>query len=575
MLPRTINKVGAAARARRGRMGDTVAVAGERDRGRDAFRRQAWGEASTALAAADAESPLDLVDLERLATSLYLVGDDAGSTEAWTRAHHGWQRAGDPARAARCAFWLGFGLDITGDQAHAAGWYERARRLADEVGSDCVEQGYALVPRALHDLMVAGDAETARTAFDGITAAGERFGDADLVTLGRLGAGHALVLLGDKGTGMAMLDETMVSVVAGEVSPQLAGLVYCAVIEICHDTFDLRRARDWTHELTRWCAAQPDLEPYRGNCLVHRAEIMQFDGAWAEAMTEAERAYDLLSKPPGQMAVGDASYQRGELHRLRGEFAAAEEAYRQASHWGRPPQPGLALLRLAQGRGDAALTSIRRATDESQDRLARSKLLAAHAEIALAAADVAAARVAADELAAFAAELDTPLVRAVAAHAAGAVLLAEGDARTGLAELRSAYLAWQALGAPYESARTRVVIGLAYRALGDRDGAELELDAARAEFERLGAAPDAARARRLAGPSPPGPPGGLSRREVEVLALVATGRTNREIAADLVISDKTVARHVSNIFAKLGVSSRSGATAYAYEHDLAGPHYTQ
>ena len=444
------------------------------------------------------------------------------------------------------------------------------------MGGDCAEQSYALVPGALHDLLVAGEVETARAAFDRITAAGERFDDADLVTLGRLGAGHALVLLGDKATGTAMLDETMVAVVAGEVSPILVGLVYCAVIEICHETFDLRRAREWTDQLTRWCAAQPDLEPYRGNCLVHRAEIMQFDGAWADAMVELERAYDLLSRPPGRMAVGDACYQRGELHRLRGDLPAAEEAYRQASHWGRPPQPGLALLRLVQGRVGAALTSIRRATDEAQERLTRSKLLAAHTAIALAADDVPAARAAADELVAFAEDLDTPLVRAVASQAVGSVLVAEGDARGALGELRSAHAAWQALGVPYESARTRVELGLACRALGDGDGAALELDAARAAFERLGATPDAARARGLAD-EPSGQAvrsGGLTRREAQVLGLVATGRTNREIAADLVISDKTVARHLSNIFAKLDVSSRSAATAYAYEHDLVGPLYT-
>lgn len=557
-------------------MGETVPVTGALDRGREAFSRQEWGEASSALHAADRESPLGVDDLERLAVALYLVGSDEPSAEAMTRAHHGHQQAGDAARAARCAFWLGFAIDITGDQATAAGWYERARRLAGDVGGDCAEQSYALVPGALHDLLVAGEFETARAAFDRITAAGERFDDADLVTLGRLGAGHALVLLGDKATGTAMLDETMVAVVAGEVSPILVGLVYCAVIEICHETFDLRRAREWTDQLTRWCAAQPDLEPYRGNCLVHRAEIMQYDGAWADAMVELERAYDLLSRPPGRMAVGDACYQRGELHRLRGDLPAAEEAYRQASHWGRPPQPGLALLRLVQGRVGAALTSIRRATDEAQERLTRSKLLAAHTAIALAADDVPAARAVADELVAFAEDLDTPLVRAVASQAVGSVLVAEGDARGALGELRSAHAAWQALGVPYESARTRVELGLACRALGDGDGAALELDAARAAFERLGATPDAARARGLAD-EPSGQAvrsGGLTRREAQVLGLVATGRTNREIAADLVISDKTVARHLSNIFAKLDVSSRSAATAYAYEHDLVGPLYT-
>jgi DNA-binding CsgD family transcriptional regulator len=556
-------------------VGETVAVSGALDRGRDAFGRQAWGDACAALRAAEQEAPLTLDDRERLAVALYLVGRDADSAEAWTRAHHACLDAGDKARAARCAFWLGFSVDITGEQAQAGGWFERARRLADELEVDCVERGYVLVPGALQSLLVAGDAETARAAFSSVTQIGDRFDDRDLVALGRLGWGHALILLGDKAEGVAMLDEVMVAVTAGELSPLLAGLAYCAVIEICHDMFDLRRAREWTAALTGWCAAQPDLEPYRGNCLVHRAEIMQLDGAWTAAMTEAQRAFELLSRPPGQLGVGAACYQRGELHRLRGEFADAEDAYRQASHWGRPPQPGLALLRLAQGRVDAALSAICRATDEADDRLARAKLLAAHAEIALVAADVAAARVAVVELSAIAAALDAPLLRAVAARTAGSVLLAEGDAGSALASLRSAHTAWQELGAPYEAARTRELIGLACRALGDGDSAALELEAAQVVFRRLGATPDVTRVRHHADPAPSRGAGNLSRRERQVLALVATGKTNREIASDLVMSEKTVARHLSNIFAKLALSSRSAATAYAYEHGLTEPLYTQ
>ena len=549
-------------------------MTGSLDRARDAFRRKAWGDATAALQDADRESPLGPDDLELLAVARFLVGDDAGSIDAWTRAYHCREQSGEHARAARCAFWLAFGIDITGEQAHSAGWFERARRLVATTGHPCVEEGYVLVPGAMHRLLVRGDVASAHAGFDRIVTVGERFGDVDLVTLGRLGAGHALVLTGNRRSGTALLDETMVAVLAGEVSPLLTGLVYCAVIEICRDAFDLRRARDWTDELTRWCADQPDLEPYRGHCLVHRAEILRFDGAWAQALTEAERAYDLPAKPPGQPAAGEAAYQRGELHRLRGTFAAAEESYQQAAQWGRAPQPGLALLRLAQRRIDAALTAIRRATDEARDRLARSKPLQAQVEIALAADDAAAARAAADELAEFAAELDTPLVRAAAGHALGGVLLAEGDARAALTALRCAHTDWQALGTPYESACTRLLIGCARRALGDPDGAALELEFARAEFERLGAAPDAAHARRLTDP-PPHLRGGLSRREAEVLALVAAGRTNRDIAVALFISEKTVARHVSNIFAKLAVSSRSAATAYAYEHGLLGPLYTE
>jgi DNA-binding CsgD family transcriptional regulator len=558
-------------------MGENVPVTGTLDRGRDAFRRQAWAEAMTALRAAEREAALEPKDLERLAVALYLVGRDADSVEAWTRAHHEWLLAGDAARAARCAFWLGLGLDITGQHAPAAGWFERARRLVDEAGVEGVERGYVLVPAALQSLLVTGDPATALAAFEGVAAIGDRFADPDLMTLARLGRGHALVMLGDRAEGLANLDEAMVAVTAGEVTPLLAGLVYCAVIEICHETFDLRRARDWTEALTRWCAGQPDLEPYRGHCLVHRAEILLMDGAWAEAMTEAELACERLSRPPGQPAVGAACYQRGELHRLRGELAQAEDAYRQASHWGRPPQPGLALLRLAQGRVGPASTSIGRAIDEAPDPQVRAKLLPAHVEIALAAGDVEAARAAADELSEIAADLDAPYLTAVAAHSAGSVLLADGDARGALVALRSAHAAWQALGAPYDAARTRLVIGRACRALGDEDGAALELDAAEAEFRRLGAAPDLATVRDAAErhPASTRAASGLSRRELQVLGRVATGRTNREIAADLVISDKTVARHVSNIFAKLGVSSRSAATAYAYEHDLVPPLYTE
>ncbi len=549
-------------------------MTGSLDRVRDAFRRKAWSDANAALRDADRESALGPDDLELLAVACHLLGDDAGSIEAWTRAYHCRQRAGDHARAARCAFWLAFGIDMTGEQALAAGWFKRARRLVATAGPECVERGYVQVPEALLLLLVAGDVTTARAAFDHIVAVGERFSDVDLVALGRLGAGHALVLAGDRRSGTALLDETMVAVLADEVSPLLTGLVYCAVIEIYRDAFDLRRARDWTGELTRWCADQPDLEPYRGQCLVHRAEILRSDGAWPAAMAEADRAYDVLSKPPGQPAAGEAAYQRGELHRLRGACAAAEESYQQASRWGRVPQPGLALLRLAQSRIGVAFTGIRRATEEARDLLARSLMLPAYVEVALAAEDLSAARAAADELGQFAAQLDTPLVRATADHALGSVLLAEGDIRAALTALHSAYAGWQALGTPYESARTRVLIGCARRALGDFDGATLEFDAARAEFERLGAAPAAAHALRLIS-ADLHPGGRLSRRETQVLTLVAAGKTNRDIAVALVISEKTVARHVSNIFAKLAVSSRSAATAHAYEHGLVDQLYTE
>jgi DNA-binding CsgD family transcriptional regulator len=354
------------------------------------------------------------------------------------------------------------------------------------------------------------------------------------------------------------------------------------VIAACFEMLDLRRAREWTSALTRWCAAQPDLVAYRGVCLIHRAEILTMQGVWPDALDQAQRACDQLSQPPpGQPEIGNARYHLGELHRLRGDFAKAEEIYRDASQAGRAPQPGLARLRLAQGRIDAAKAAICRLLDEgSPDARARSLMLAAAVEILLASNEVSAARRASDELSAIASQIDTPLLRATSAGATGAVLLAEEDPRAASAVLRVACTLWRDLDVPYEAARVRVLIAQACSALGDIDSAQLELDAAIHIFRKLGAAPDLARAEALAtvDTAPPASAAGgdltvttgvpLTGREVQVLRLVATGKTNRAIADALGISEKTVARHISNIFTKLDLSSRAAATAYAFQHDL-------
>ncbi|WP_435215367.1 LuxR C-terminal-related transcriptional regulator [Streptomyces sp. bgisy034] len=536
--------------------------------GRESYLRLAWRDAYDQMRAADRQGLLEPDDLDRMARAAYLIGTLDAAVESWERAHHAFLDRGDVAPAVRSAFWIGIILVLHGEQARGGGWLARAGHLLDDAAPDCTEQGYLRIPGALQALH-GGDPESARRSFVEITRIADRFDDADLRAFGRLGQGQALLARGRVVQGVSLLDEAMVAVTTGEVSPVAAGIVYCAVILACRGIFDLGRVQEWTAALSRWCAVQQSLKPYRGQCLVHRSEIMQLRGEWAEAMDEAQLACEHLAAPPGDPAMGMALYQRAELFRLRGEFSRAETCYREALDKGHPAQPGLALLRLAQGRRDDAAAAIRRALAETEGAAQeRPRVLAGSVEIELAAGDVEAAQAAVDELGKIASGFDSPYLRAVVAYAHGSVLLAAGEPEAACVALRRAWAAWHEIDAPYEAARVRLRMARACRRIGDHDTAEMELDAARRVFEQLGAVPALEEARQLMGRTSFASPGGLTPREVEVLRLVATGATNRDIADSLVISDKTVARHVSNMFTKLGVSSRAAATAYAYEHDL-------
>ena len=434
----------------------------------------------------------------------------------------------------------------------------------EELGPDVpvAARGMLLIPAALAALH-GGDAESARELAEQIVTIAIAVDEPDLLAFGRLAAAQAALVAGEVARSMRMFDEVMLSVTMGDVSPIPAGIIYCAVVDGCVEACDLRRAAEWTEALRRWCEDQPDLVPYRGQCMVHRSQVLLAQGSWADAATEAELACQRLADPL-HPALGLAHYQRGELRRLRGELDVAAEAYRDANQYGHDPVPGFALLRLAEGDVDGAVRAARRMLDEHGPGPARSGLLAAAIEVNLAAGETEGARELADELASLAAAMGTEMLAAWADFGRGTVLLASGDAPSAITALRAACKAWRDLQVPYEVARTRFQLGLAYRAVDDNDAADLELDAARATFESLGAAVDLARIESAA----PAEHGVLTERECQVLRLVAAGKTNREIAAELVISEHTVSRHLQNMFMKLGVTSRAAATAYAYEHHM-------
>jgi DNA-binding CsgD family transcriptional regulator len=536
------------------------------DRARNSYEQGAWAKAHQALSLADRETPLGADDLELLAMSAYLIGLDDEYLGTLERAHNAHLSADQCPRAVRCAFWLSFRLLMRGETGRATGWLARAQRLLERSVCECAEHGYLLLP-VVEQRLDTGDYDAAYAVAADAVAIGERCDDADLVACARHLQGRIRLQQGQVESGLALLDETMLAVTGGLLSPLVTGLMYCAVIAACQEVYAIERSREWTVALSHWCEGQPDMVAFAGVCQVHRAEIMQIQGAWPEAIDEARRAC-ARSLGVSQRSTAAAFYQQAELHRLKGEFSLAEEAYRGASRLGLDPQPGLALLRLAQGRSGVAATAIRRVAGTTVGRLKRMSLLPAYVEIMLTAGDVRDAREACRELGEIARTFDTGAPDAMAAQASGAVALAEGDAQAALGLLRRAFEVWQRIDAPYAAARVRVLIGLACRALGDEDGAALEIAAARSVFERLGAAPDFARIDSLMNGTPSPPVHGLTPRELQVLRLVAAGETNKAIAAKLGLSEKTIDRHVSNILNKLDVSSRTAATAFAYQAKL-------
>jgi DNA-binding CsgD family transcriptional regulator len=519
-----------------------------------------WSDAYRSLMEADEAAGLRADDLERLATAAYMLGREEEHIAALERAQQAHVDAGQPARAARCAFWLTIALLLRGQLGPATGWLGRGERIVASVDEDCVERGYLLMPHVLmHQFQGDRPAALAKAAEAGEIA--DRFGEADLYALAGVEQGRSLLLLGRIVDGLRMLDEAMVGAARGELSPIVTGLVYCNVIDACQSVCELRRAKEWTAALTQWCEEQRDMVAFTGRCLVHRAEILQLHGDWDDALREAERAGTRAGR-----AAGQAHYRCGEVHRLHGDFSRAEDAYRDASRSGTEPQPGLALLRRDQGDTDTAAAAIHRALAETVEPIHRIRLLPAGVEILLDAGDVESARALCEELEGLAPTYASTLLDALVGHARGAVDLAAGDPRGALTALRAASRAWRELGAPYEGARVRVLLGRACRELGDADSAALELSTARETFVALAATPDVRRVDALLGTADDSH--GLTARELEVLRLVAAGETNRAIAAKLVLSERTVDRHVSNIFAKLGASSRTAATAYAYRHGL-------
>jgi DNA-binding CsgD family transcriptional regulator/tetratricopeptide (TPR) repeat protein len=533
-------------------------------RARTDYERGDWAAALDIWTGVD-EEDLGVEDLRGAAQSAYLLGRRDDAIDRYQRAFRLCEDGGDAAAGVACAFQLAMIFGNSGELAMAAGWATRAERMLGQVAPDGVEAGYVMFLHVFRHLGE-GDFESAAERANATAEIGRRHGERDLVALGLVVAGRMAIYSGRAAEGLTLLDEAMVAVAAGEVSPEVFGDVYCIAIEGCQEIAAFDRVAEWSSALYRWCSSHPGLVTYTGQCSIHRGQVMRQRGAWADALEEFTRAAERYRLANTLDAIGQAEGERGDVLRLQGEYVAAEAAYQRASEHGFEPQPGLALLWLARGSPDAAVAAVRRLVAETGDPVGKCRVLPAAVDVLLAADAVEEARTVAAELDRVATAAGSVAMLAFSAYASGAVELASGDASGSLPYLRKSRQLWARVESPYEVARVRLLTGRALTALGDEGSAHQELEAARDAFLALGATPMVDEA---AGLIEPGRlPGGLTAREVEVLRLVASGRSNPQIAADLTLSQKTVARHLSNIFTKLEVGSRTAAAAYAYEHGL-------
>ncbi len=507
----------------------------------------------------------DPAELERAADAAWWVGELDDALALRQHAYAGFAAVGDGRSAAAVAVRLCFEHFERSEPSIAMGWLKRAEGDVHDM-PPCVEQGYVCLAQTFV-AQAGGDLDSASNLAERAKEFGRRFGDRDLTAMTIHAQGRISIKAGMVKEGMALLDEAMTSVIAGELGPHFTGVIYCSVLEACLDIADVGRAGEWSDAAIAWCETMPPDAPFTALCRINRAQVAGLRGAWSEAETEASIVAEDVAYDP--MAGARAFYEAGEIRRRIGNLAGAEASFTRAREIGFDAQPGMALLRFAQGKPDAALRSLRVAVAAEHDSVGRrARLLAAEVDVAVAMDDLAGARPAIDELETIAAASEVPALAAVAATARGTLRLAEGDTHGALERLRLACTIWQELRLPYEAALARKVCGLALKAAGDDDDAAIELRGALSAFERLGAVPDATAVRELLA-EPMERPGGLTAREAEVLRLVATGRTNRDIAVELVISEHTVARHLQNIFAKVDVASRAAATAFAFEHGLA------